>query len=325
MNRRDTLRALLALGVAPFLAGAQQAGKVPLVALFPLGSPDDTTNVRLLDALKQGLRDLGYIEGQNIRFETFWLEGKSPRVRGQDVVAANPDVIFVPNSYAARAALQATKTIPIVGAAIDPLGQGFVKNLAHPEGNLTGLSSFGADLTAKRMELLRALMPDLSKVAVLANPWNVAYATLLKNHETAAQTLGFTLLVTEARNAKEIDEAFARMARENVRAVTMMFDVVFFGQRRQIAALALQHRIASMHFFGEMVEAGGLMSYGQNLADHYRQAAPYVDKLLRGARPGDLPIQQSIKLEFVVNVKTAKALRVAIPPSLLLRADRVIE
>jgi putative ABC transport system substrate-binding protein len=234
-------------------------------------------------------------------------------------------VIFVGAAVTAKAAMEATETIPIVGAAFDPLAQGLVKSLSRPGGNLTGLSSISIDISPKLVELLVALTPNLSRLAALLNPDNVSYAVIRRNLRAATDSIGLHLLEINARTPAAVEEAFVRLAHENVRAVIVHIDAFFFAQRRQIAALTLKHRIVSMHVFREMVEAGGLMSYGQNLPDHYRRAAQYVDKILKGARPGDLPIEQSTKLELVINLKTAKALGLTIPPLLLLRADQVIE
>lgn len=306
-------------------AEAQQPRKPPRIAMLNLGSPE--TSGHLVEAFKQGLHDLGYIEGENVRFEIRWAMGKPEHVPqlAHELVALAPDAIFVGAAITARAVQQATMTIPIVGAAFDPVAQGLVKSLARPGGNLTGFSSVSIDISPKLLELLLDLTPKLLRVALLLNPDNPGYAPTFRNLQAAAHRVGLNLFVVDARSPTEIEDAFRRIAKDGIRTVIVHADAFFFSQRREIAALALKNRMASVHVFREMVEAGGLMSYGQNLPEQFRQAASYVDKILRGAKPGELPIQQSIKLEIVINMKTAKAVGLAIPASLLLRADHVIE
>jgi putative ABC transport system substrate-binding protein len=306
-------------------AEAQQTNKQPRIAVLGAGSPDTTGY--LVDAFKQGLRQLGYIEGQNVRFESRWAMGKPERLAqlANELVALAPDVIFVGAAVTARAAQQATSTIPIVGVAFDPIAQGLVKNLARPGGNLTGFSHVGIDISPKLLELHRRLTPRVTRVAILLNPDNPGYAATLRSLQSAADALRLSLRVIDARTPVEIEAGFVLIAGEGVTAVIVPTDTFLFSQRQRIADLALKNRVASIHAFRDMAEAGGLMSYGQDLPEQFRQAASYVDKILKGAKPGELPIQQSTKLEFVVNVKTAKALGLTIPPSLLLQADRVIE
>lgn len=323
-------RTFLAMGATGLLAmpmtvDAQATRKPSRIAILFMGSPE--TSGPFAATFKQGLRTLGYIEGQNVAFESRWAMGEPERVPrlAHELVALTPDVIFVGAAVTARAAQQATRTIPIVGAGFDPVAQGLVKRLAKPDGNLTGLSSINIDVSAKPLELAREFLPTLRRVAVLLNPDNPGYPSLLKNLQTAARSMGLNLLVVDARTRAEIEDVFPRIAREGVTTVIVHGDSFFVAQRRHIVALALKHRIAPLHSFREMVEAGGLMSYGQNLLEQFRQAARYVDRILKGAKPGELPIQQSITLELVVNLRTAKALGLTIPPSLLLRADQVIE
>jgi putative ABC transport system substrate-binding protein len=242
-----------------------------------------------------------------------------------ELVALAPDVIVVGAAATARAAQQASTTVPIVGMAFDPVAQGLVKSLAQPDGNLTGLSSVHVDISPKLLELQVSLDPEISRVAVLLNPDNVGYATILKGLQSGARRLRLSLQVLDARTPAEIEDAFSRIARERVRALIVPGDSFFASQRRLIVALTFKYRMASVHVFREMVEAGGLMSYGQNLPEHFRQGASYVDKILRGVKPKELPIQQSVRLELVINLKTAKALGLTIPPSLLQRADLLIE
>lgn len=259
-------------------------------------------------------------------FEFRWAMGKAERLPdlANELVALKPDVIVVPTTATARAVQQATATIPIVFVSVpDPVGSGFVKSLARPGGNITGLSNLTADTSPKQLELLLAIMPKLPRVAVLWNPTNMSAS--LKNFQTAAQSVSVNVLSVEARTPAEIENAFGRMIRENVRALVVLSDALFFLQRRQIAELASKNEMPSVFATRENVEAGGLMSYGANLAENYRRAATYVDKILKSAKPGDLPVEQPRTFELVINMKTAKALGLKIPQSILLRADRVIE
>lgn len=236
-----------------------------------------------------------------------------------------PDVIVASSNNPAQAVRQATTTIPIVMAAGDPLAAGLVKSLARPGGNITGISNIVTDASPKLLELLLAVLPTLSSVAVLSNPSNPISVTALKNLQTAAPKLDVKVLPYEAQTPDDIENAIARMNRENVKAFVVASDAVFFARRHQIAELATKNRMASVSPFRENVEAGGLMSYGSDIAAGVRRAAAYVDRILKGAKPGDLPIEQAMTLELVINMKTAAALGITIPRSVLLRADRVIE
>ena len=325
MNRRDTISALLAFGFAPVTVKAQQSAKIYRLAFVGMGRQEDSVNI--VDALKQGLRHLGYVEGKNIVFEMRWASYNHERLSyfAKELVTLKPDVIVAASNLAGQAVLQATSTIPIVLAAGDPLASGFVKSLAHPGGNLTGVSNIVTDASPKLLELLLAVLPKLSSVAVLWNPSNPISVTALKNLQTAAPRLNVKVLPFEAQTPDDIDNAIARMNRENVKAFVVASDALYFQRRNQIAELATRNRMASVSPFRENVEAGGLMSYGSNIADGFRRAASYVDKIFKGAKPGDLPIEQAMTLELVVNLKTAKALGLTIPESILFRADKVIE
>lgn len=325
MNRRDTISALLALGFAPVAAKAQQPGKTYRLAFVGMGRQED--NVNIMEALKQGLRDLGYVEGKNIVLEIRWASYDHERLSNfvKELVTLKPDVIVAASDLVGRAVRQATSTIPIVMAAGDPLASGFVKSLARPGGNLTGVSNIVTDASPKLLELLLAVLPKLSSVAVLWNPSNPISATALKNLQTAAPRVHVKILPFEAQTPDSIENAITRMSRENVKAFIVASDALYFQRRNQIAELATKNRMASVSPFRENVEAGGLMSYGSNIAEGCRRAASYVDKIFKGAKPGELPIEQAMTLELVVNVKTAKALGITIPPSVLARADRVIE
>jgi putative ABC transport system substrate-binding protein len=244
----------------------------------------------------------------------------------KEIVALKPDVIVVGNYSTALAVLQATTTIPIVMAtSIDPVGLGLVKSLARPGGNITGLSNMAVDLGPKLLELLLTIVPKPSRVAVLVNPANTAHATMLNSIQAAAQKAGIKVLPAKAQASQEIESAFSMLAREKAGAVIVALDGLFNQYTRRIAELAAKHRLPSIAGWPQYAEAGGLMSYGQNLVENFRRAAAYVDKILKGAKPADLPIEQPTKFEMVINRKTATALGLTIPPELLLRADRVIE
>ncbi len=328
MNRRRLLTALgLCLLAAPLSAYAQQQGKVWRVGFLSL------RRVASLDsdfygAFPRGMRELGYVEGRNLVIEWRSADGKSERLPGlaAELVELKVDVIVVAGTPPTSAAHKATTTIPIVmGSTNDPVGSGFVTSLARPGGNITGLSDTTLDISPKHVEMLLSIVPKLRRAAVLMNPYNLGHARILKSVQAAAQRSRLTILPVEARTPQEIEQAFSTMAQENARAVIVAADPLFTQQRRQIGELAVKHRLPSAFALREFVEAGGLMSYGQNFGDHYRRAAAYVDKILKGARPGDLPVEQSTKFELLINRKTAKALGLTIPQSLLIRADEVIE
>jgi ABC-type uncharacterized transport system substrate-binding protein len=324
MDRRAFLAGSAALLAAPLAAEAQQARKVPRVGILLLSDAQSVP-----DAFRQGLRDLGYVEGQTIALEYRWAEGKEERFPGlaSELVHLRVDVIFAAVAAAAQAAKTATKTIPIVTAVNDPIAAGFVASVARPGGNITGLSMMSPEVVGKQLELLRQVVPKISRVAVLANPANPGSAPQLRQAEVAAKTLGMRLQPLEARSLSEIDSAFVAMARERAEGLLVLLDPTLGGrlQRERIAELAARNRLPAMYALRLHVDAGGLMAYGADIFDLYRRAAIYVDKILKGAKPGDLPIEQATKFELVINLKTAKALGVTIPPSLLQRADQVIE
>ena len=332
MNRRNTLLGILALGASPLAARAQPAAKpariVWLLMGRPPGSPEGALTTKpFVDALKQGLRELGHIEGKTFVFERRLSLGKAEDLPdlASELAAFKPDVILA-NEQFARVAQQAAPNVPIVlNYSGDPVASGLAKSLARPGGNVTGLATLNQDTSPKLLEFLLAVVPEPRRVAVLANPTVPSYPTILKNLQNAAGQLKVDLVSIEVRAAAQIDGAFARIAQEKVRAVVVLGDTLVFVQRRQIADLALKHGVASIYPVREHVLAGGLISYGVNLADNFRRTAAYVDKILKGTKPGDLPIQQATTLELVINRKTAKSLGLAIPQSLLLRADQVIE
>ena len=315
--------AVLTLLVTPLAAPAQQPGKTARVGfLFFVTSPS------LDEAFRQGLHELGYVEGQNIAIEYRSAEGKSERLPGlaAELVRLKVDVIVAASPPATEAAKQATSTIPIVFAVSgDPVAAGLVASLARPGGNITGLASISPELVGKELELLKAVAPKVSRVAVLQNPNNAGHALTLRQAEGAARALGVQLQVLKARTPSEIEAAFAAMSSQRAGGVLVLRDALFIAQRTQIAALAAKRRLPAVYGLREEAEAGGLMAYGASVPHMFRRAATYVDKILKGAKPADLPIEQPTKFELVINLKTAKALGLTIPQSLLRQADQVIE
>jgi putative tryptophan/tyrosine transport system substrate-binding protein len=313
--------------VAPLAAHAQPAGKVPRIGYLSPGFATDPMRERFLEAFRQGLWELGYVEGQNIAIESRWTEGKDDRLPAlaADLVRSKVDVIVATSGPATRAVQLTTRTIPIVMSLVnDPVGSGLVASLARPGGNVTGLTVMSPDLAGKQLQLLKEVVPEVSRVAVLRNPDNPAGTAMLREAEAAAQALGVQLQTLEARNPPEIDSAFAAMTRERAGALLILPDGVFLSQRSQIAELAMKRRLPSIRQSSAFPEAGGLMSYGANYLDLERRAATFVDKILKGAKPADLPVEQPTTFELVINLKTAEALGLTIPPSLLFQATEVI-
>jgi len=330
MNPRRKLLIALGLGAlaVPLASVAQQQNKIWRVGFLALRHVDFVDTDYYYGPFRQGMRELGYIEGRNLAIEWRSAEGRAERLPAlvADLVQLKVDVIVTAGSAATSAAQKATSALPIVMATTaDPVGSGFVKGLTRPGANITGLSNLSVDISRKHLEIMLSIIPRLSRVAVLINPTNSSHAAILKSTQDAARKLDIKVLPAEARTPQEIERAFSAMARERAGAVIIAIDAFFIQQGRQIAQLAAKQRLPSMAGSREYVEAGGLMSYGQNLADNYRRAATYVDKILKGARPGDLPVEQPTTFELFINRKTAKTIGLAIPQELLLRADRVIE
>jgi len=330
MNWRSALIITLALGLllAPLLAAdAQQAGKVPRIGFLQTGSPSDT--LPRLDAFRQGLRELGWVEGQNIVIDYRFAEGRFDRLPdlAAELVRLKVDIIVAVPTPAVTAAKKATETIPIVMIGVgDPVGTGLIASLARPGGNVTGLSfSVGVETFGKELELLKETVPRVRRVAILSNPANPVQPLQIREVNVAARSLGVQLQLLEARGPNEFDGAFAAMAKERVGALLIVADSMFFLHRTRLADLAARSRLPAAYGYGESVEAGGLMSYGPNVRDLYRRSATFVDKILKGAKPADLPVEQPTRFELVINLKTAKALGLTIPQSILLRADEVIQ
>ena len=329
MERRTFLGVIAGgLLAAPLAAEAQPA---PRNARIGYLATNLATTPHLQDAFRQGLRDLGYVEGRNLVIEYRSAEGKSDRlaVLAAELVALNIDVIVAPGTPQALAAKQATRTLPIVFAtAADPVGSGLVTSLARPGGNVTGLSILAPALVGKRLELLTQALPGVSRVAVLWQPGGHDERTdndILKEAGVAARVLGVRLQFVEARGPADFDRAFSDMTRARAGALTVLTGIMFLNERRRLVDLTAKNRLPAVYGGRDFVDAGGLLSYGPNLDDLYRRAATYVDNILKGAKPGDLPVEQPTKFELVINLKTAKALGLTIPPSLLQRADQVIE
>jgi ABC-type uncharacterized transport system substrate-binding protein len=325
MNRRAFLCGLtLGTLIAPLAVEGQPAGKSPRIGVInelAAGHP-------FVEAFRQGLRELGYVEGQNIVVEYRHVPGRIdqvPAIAGE-LVRAKVEVLVVAGSAAARSAKAVTTTVPIVFAtAGDPVSVGLVASLARPGGNATGLSVLTPDLAAKQLELLKATVPKVYRVGLLYNPENPSARDQLSTARNAARTLGLELQPAEIRQAAELTEAFTRLAAGRASAVVALGDPILGNAIERISKLAATHRLPAIYVRREFAEAGGLLAYGPSFVDNYRRAATYVDKILKGAKPGDLPVEQPTKFELVINLKTAKALGLTIPQSVLLRADHVIE
>ena len=322
MDRRTFLGVTLGTLAAPLAAGAQQAGRIPRIGILRPGSPPDP----LVEAFRQGLHELGYAEGRNISIEYRWAEGRDERLPSlaADLVRLQVDVIVA--GAAAMAAKQATKDIPIVMPLgfSDPVKVGLVASLGRPGGNVTGLTSLSEELPGKWMELIKETLPRVSRVAVLWDP--VGDPNQVRVSELAARSLDVRLQVLKVGRPDGIDGAFIGAKENHAGALIVLGSPIFYAHRPRLIELAARHRLPTIYPQREFVAgSGGLMSYGADYRDQFRRAATYVDKILKGAKPADLPIEQPTKFELVINLKTAKALGLTIPPSVLGRADQVIE
>jgi len=324
VDRRAFVAGSIALLAAPQTAEAQQAGKLPTIGF--LGTNTASAQSQWTAAFVQRLRELGWIEGRTVTIEYRWAEGRSERF-GQivsELIRLNVDVIVTHSAAPVLAAKQATSTIPIVFAVADPLGTGLVTSLARPGGNATGLSLQQTEATGKRLELLREVVPSLRRLAVIANVGAPAAVLEKGEVQAAARTLGLAVAAFEIRRAEDIPPTFEAV-KGRAEALYVISDPLASTNRLLINKLALAARLPTIHSFREQVIAGGLMCYGTNFPSLFRRAAEYVDKILRGAKPADLPVEQPTQFELIINLKTAKAIGLTIPPSLLLRADQVIE
>jgi putative tryptophan/tyrosine transport system substrate-binding protein len=307
------------------MAEAQQPTKIPLIGSLSGSSP--STSPARHEAFRQGLRDLGYVEGKNIVIERRWADGKFDRLPAlaAELVRLKVDIIVTAGPQATRPAEQATSTIPIVMAQDpDPVGNGFVASLARPGGNITGLSTLAPEISGKQLELLKEIVPRLSRVAVFGTSTNSGNAQTLREVELAATAFGVKLQYLDVLSPKDIETAFRAASKGRADAVLMLPGSVLVLQRAQLADLAAKNRLPVIYPQTDYTEAGGLMYYGANTADLFRRAATYVDKILRGAKPADLPVEQPIKFEFIINLKAAKQIGLTIPPNVLVRADKVI-
>jgi putative ABC transport system substrate-binding protein len=331
MKRREFITLLGGAAAAWPLAARVQAAKVARIGYLISGvleSPETSIN---RDAFLQGLDEFGYIKGRHIVIEYRSADGKVERFPGlaSELARLKLDLIVASNTPAARAVRQAMTTIPIVVPVMgDPIGDGLVRSLARPGGNVTGLAFLGPELVPKRLGLLKEALPKVSRIAALWHPGGYSERTtrdMVKQAEAAARTLGVQLQLVAVRGADELDPAFSTMTREHADALIVFPSPMLFNERRRIVELAVQHQLPSISVAREFVELGGLIAYGASIPDLFRRAATYVDKILKGVKPGDLSIEQPTTFELAINLKTAKALGLTIPPSLLLRADQVIE
>jgi putative ABC transport system substrate-binding protein len=327
MMKRRNLALLLVLAFlsAPLAAEAQQSGRIHRIGVLTMPAGPNPRS----EALRKGLADLGYEEGRSIAIEWKWAAGSTERLPGlaSDLLRANVDVIVASGPQAIAAVKRATSTIPVVMvAAADPVGAGLVSSMARPGGNLTGLSvDASPELFGKQLQLLKEALPHISRIAVLWNSGMPGTQRFVDALSRAGRSLNVSLQWIDIGGRSEFQRAFSDMNRGHASAVIVMTDPFVYVHREQIVQLAAKYRIPAMYLFDEIVRAGGFLSYGPSLADSYRRAATYVDKILRGAKPGNLPIEQPTKFELVVNLKTAKALGITIPQSILLQADEVIQ
>jgi putative ABC transport system substrate-binding protein len=327
-RRRFVFALASGLWLLPRSGAAQQRAKVRRIGVLSGGVRPASLESSRYSALLQGMRELGYVEGKDFVVEWRFAEGKYDRLAdyAAELVRMNVDVIVAFNTRGAVEAQHATKTIPIVFASIsDPLGSGLVSNLAHPGGNITGASAGLDETTLKHLDLMRQTVHPLTRLAVLINPDNPLYARMLSRLQSSAQGLGITMLPVKARTAEELEAGFGEMRTERVQAVLVFDDSFFIGQRERLAALASRYQLPAIAGNREYADAGLLFSYGELLSDQWRRGAFYVDKIFRGAKPGDLPVEQPTRFYLAINRKTADALGLTIPPELLLRADAVIQ
>ena len=325
MRRREFITLLGGVAAVPFAAHAQQAGKIHRVGLL-WDSPDVFADE--IEAFRQGLRDLGYVEDRNLVIEYRWGKGKPDRMQAlaEELVRLKVDVIVAPSSIYTEAAKQATSTIPIIFMShADPLGSGHVANLAYPGGNATGLSLMMPETTVKGLELFKEVVPTLSRVAVIFDPATPSHSPSLKAAEAAGPKLSLRIQPVPVRSATEYESAFSSIVRERADGVLVLATPLFIAGAKQLADFAIAQKLPSLFGPSHNVRAGGLMSYSPDRADQWRRTAIYVDKILKGAKPADLPVQQPTKFELVINLKTAKEIGLTIPESFLLRADKLIE
>jgi putative ABC transport system substrate-binding protein len=326
MRRREFITLIGGAAAWPLTARAQAPVRRPRITF--LGGSQPRPTAKVADAFIEGMRALGYTEGRDFEMEYRWAEGYLERLPAlaEESVRRGTDVIVVGNVQSCVASRDATKTIPIVCALLDdPVGLGLIKSDAKPGGNVTGLLASLPGLPAKQLELVRDLLPGATRIGLLVNPTNVSDLNQRQEMETIGAAVAVTLIPVETRTPEDLDPVFPALARERVDVVIVLRDPLFFTQRRTIAAAALAARLPTLYAFREAVDDGGLISYGINISQNFRRSADYVAKILKGAKPGDLPVEFPTKLELVINLPTAKALGLTVPPTLLARADEVIE
>jgi ABC-type uncharacterized transport system substrate-binding protein len=326
MTRKITFLTLCAMLFALWVsAEAQQPTKVPRIGFLTAGSP--STIAARIEALRQGLRELAYIEDKNVVIEWRFAEGKLDRLPElvAELVRLKVDVILSAGAAVTGPAKDATKTIPIVMAQdTDPVGNGFVASLARPGGNITGLSSYSAELNGKRLELLKEIVPKLSRLALVGQSTYPGNTQSLKETELAAEALKVKLQYLDVLDPKDIEASFREASKRRADGVLVLQSAVINSQRKQTVDLAIKSRLPTIYYAPEFLETGGLMSYATSINDLYRRSATYVDKILKGAKPADLPVEQPTKFEFIINLKAAKQIGLTIPPNVLARADKVI-
>jgi ABC-type uncharacterized transport system substrate-binding protein len=325
-RRRFLLTALAGTLAAPLAGGAQEAARVWRIGFLAPGSY--TSGDPRVEALRRGFLELGYAEGRNLAFEFRWAGGKAARLPAlaTELAKLKVDVIVTQGTQATDAARRAVTTIPIVFAvAGDPIGTGLVTSLAQPGANVTGLTDIAPEIAGKRLELVREAVPGISRIAVLWNPANPSAGPQMKDTGAVARSIGLSVRSLELRDVSQLEGAFATAVQDQARAVVVLSDGALYGRRVQIAELAAKHRVPCIAWTPEFAKSGCLMAYGANVVELHRRAAAFVDRILKGASPGRLPVEQPTKFELVINLKTAKALGLTIPPSLLLRADQVLE
>jgi putative ABC transport system substrate-binding protein len=313
------------IGALSLPAAAQQSGKLPRLGILFPASP--ASFALRTEALRQGLRELGYIEGKTVLIEWRWAENKVEKLPelAAELVKLRVDIIIANGTPAIRAAKSATTSIPIVMAAIgDPVATGLVKSLAHPGGNITGTSILAPELSSKRLELLREVAPSLAQVSAILNPTNPTYRPELRDTEAAARSLGMQIQTVEVSDPEMLQAAFSKLTRDRGRALLIFTDAILYSLRRSIVEFAAKHRLPAVYWQREFADDGGLMSYGPYTNELFRRSAFYVDKILKGTRPSDIPVEQPTKFELVINLRTAHQIGLTIPPNVLVRADRVI-
>jgi ABC-type uncharacterized transport system substrate-binding protein len=326
MKRREFIRLVGGVVAWPLVSHAQQTERAPRVGF--LGNSTAALETNLVGPFREGLREAGYEEGRNITIEYRWAEGKYERLPAlvAELASSKVELIVTAGTPAALAVVKNAPSMPLVMVAVgDPVGTGLVASLARPGGNATGFTSLAPELEGKRLELLKEVVHTLSSISFLWNSSNAYMIATEKEVEAAAKTLGLKVLSLNVRNLAELDAAFTSIAKEKPDALNVLADRLFLHNRSRIINFCRKERLPGVHAYRELVVAGGLMSYGPSYADMHKRAAIYVDKILKGAKPADLPVQQPTKFEFVINLKTAKELGLAVPPAVLARADEAIE